>query len=305
VRARAALGASPAIFVLNGLQAGADAPDYLDHRLSPVIGSRDELMRWAPVVGGRGAPSFAIHFDTGMSRLGFSSPAEAKAALARRAEANSRISLVMSHFVASEEPDNPLNELQIERFEKARALFAGIPASLANSSGIFLRQRPYYDLVRPGYALYGGDPTPGAPNPMKRVVKLEARIQQVRSIEPGVSVGYNGQWIAKRPTRLATLLAGYADGLPRAAGATNERTGAEVIIAGRRCPLVGRISMDLCVADVSDLPDGAPRAGDLAEILGEEIGVDELGARSGVIGYNVLISLGPRYRRTYVGGPHR
>jgi len=305
VRARAALGASPAIFVLNGLQAGADAPDYLDHRLSPVIGSRDELMRWAPVVGGRGAPSFAIHFDTGMSRLGFSSPAEAKAALARRAEANSRISLVMSHFVASEEPDNPLNELQIERFEKARALFAGIPASLANSSGIFLRQRPYYDLARPGYALYGGDPTPTAPNPMKRVVKLEARIQQVRSIEPGVSVGYNGQWIAKRPTRLATLLAGYADGLPRAAGATNERTGAEVIIAGRRCPLVGRISMDLCVADVSDLPDGAPRAGDLAEILGEEIGVDELGARSGVIGYNVLISLGPRYRRTYVGGPHR
>src|SRR5208282_693501 len=115
-----------------------------------------------------------------------------------------RVGLVMSHFVASEEQDNSLNALQIDRFEKARARFAGVPASLANSSGLFLTPRPIYDLARPGYALYGGNPTLPAPNPMKRVVKLEARLQQVRWIERGVSVGYNAQWKAKRRTRLAT-----------------------------------------------------------------------------------------------------
>src|SRR5581483_2034755 len=136
--------------------------------------------------------------------------------------------------------------------------------------------------------------------PMRAVVRLEARIQQTRWIEPGATVGYNGQWSAKRPTRLATLLLGYADGLPRSAGATDERGGVEVMIAGRRCPLVGRVSMDLCVADVTDAPEPAPRPGDSAVILGEEIGVDELGARAGTIGYHILTSLGARYRREYV-----
>jgi alanine racemase len=182
-------------------------------------------------------------------------------------------------------------------------LFPDIPASLANSSGIFLPRRPVYDLVRPGYALYGGNPTPGAPNPMKSVVRLEARIQQVRWIEPGASVGYNAQWTAKRPTRLAALLIGYADGLPRTAGATEARSVADVLIAGRRCPLVGRVSMDLCVADTTDLGESDLSPGDYATILGDEIGVDELGAKSGTIGYHILTSLGPRYCRRYVGAP--
>ncbi|HXW20811.1 MAG TPA: alanine racemase [Roseiarcus sp.] len=299
-RARAALGESPVIFVLNGLQAGADPSDYIRLGLSPVIGSAGELERWARVIGDRNAPSCAIHIDTGMSRLGFASAVEAKAALARRGAERIGVGLAMSHFVASEEPDNPWNALQIERFEKTRALFPGVPASLANSSGIFLAQSANYDLARPGYALYGGNPTPFAANPMKTVVKLEARIQQINSIAPRASVGYNSEWQAERPTRLATLLIGYADGLPRGAGATSRRAGAEVIIAGRRCPLVGRISMDLCVADVTELPDGHARAGDFAEVLGLEIGVDEFGARSGVIGYNVLTGLGARYRRTYI-----
>jgi alanine racemase len=303
-RARAALGEGPVIFVLNGLQAGADPSDYVRHALSPVFGSADELGRWGRVPGGRNAPPCAIHVDTGMSRLGFASAVEAKAALARRSE-RIGVGLAMSHFVASEAPDSPWNALQIDQFDKARALFPGVPASLANSSGIFLVQRPNYDLARPGYALYGGNPTPFTANPMRTVVKLEARIQQIRSIEPGVSVGYDAEWQAERPTRLATLLVGYGDGLPRGAGATSRRGGADVIIAGRRCPLVGRISMDLSVADITELPEGSARAGDFAEVLGSEIGVDELGARSGVIGYNVLTGLGARYRRTYIGGPVR
>ena len=304
-RARAALGEGPRIFVLDGLHAGADVADYTGRALLPVIGSAGELDRWARAERERGGPSFAIHIDTGMSRLGFASAAEAKASLARAGIESSRVGLVLSHFVASEEPDNPRNAAQIEQFEKARALFPGAPASLANSSGIFLPQRPNYDLARPGYALFGGNPTPLAKNPMKTVVKLEARIQQVRAIEPGASVGYNAEWRAERRTRIATLLVGYADGLPRAAGATARSRGAEVVIAGQRCPLVGRISMDLSAVDVTELREGAVRAGDFAEILGPEIGVDELGTRSGVIGYNVLTALGARYRRTYIKGPER
>ncbi|HLJ72562.1 MAG TPA: alanine racemase [Roseiarcus sp.] len=296
VRARAALGAAARIFVLNGLQARAEPADYVAHRLAPILGSPEELARWAPFAAD--GPACAIHLDTGMSRLGFASLDALEAALA--GYDHSRIALIMSHFVSSEEQGDPLNDRQIALFDKARALLPGVPASLANSSGIFLAGRPFYDLVRPGYALYGGNPTPATPNPMRSVVRLEARIQQVRQIEPGASVGYNAQWMAKRSTRLATLLIGYADGLPRSAGATDQRSGADVIIAGRRCPLVGRVSMDLCVADVTDIPESAPRPGDSAVILGEEISVDELGARAGTIGYQILTSLGARYRREYI-----
>ena len=210
--------------------------------------------------------------------------------------------LLMSHFVSSEFPDDPINAVQIERFDAARAAFPSLPASLANSSGMFLGGRPSYDLARPGYALYGGNPTPGAANPMRPVVTLAIAIQQTRSIEAGMTCGYNAQWTAKRRTRLATLLAGYADGLPRGAGATDSKPGAEVAIAGHRCPLVGRVSMDLTIADVTDLPENAAQPGDLAEFFGSSIDLDEYAARSGTIGYHVLTSLGQRYERRFV--PH-
>jgi alanine racemase len=157
-------------------------------------------------------------------------------------------------------------------------------------------------LARPGYALYGGNPTPGGLNPMRPVATLAVAIQQTRWIEAGMTCGYNGQWTARRRTRLATLLAGYADGLPRGAGATDSKPGAEVAIAGRRCPLVGRVSMDLTIADVTDLPEDAARPGDPVEFFGPSVDLDDFAARSGTIGYHVLTSLGPRYRREYVRG---
>jgi alanine racemase len=165
---------------------------------------------------------------------------------------------------------------------------------------MFLDPAPIYELARPGYALYGGNPTPGRPNPMRPVVTLTAAIQQIRSIEAGMSCGYNAQWTAKRPTRLATLLIGYADGLPRGAGATDAKTGAEVAIAGRRCALVGRVSMDLTIVDITALPEGAVRLGDPVEFFGPSIDLDDFAARSGTIGYALLTGLGPRYQRDYV-----
>jgi alanine racemase len=162
---------------------------------------------------------------------------------------------------------------------------------------VFLPARPHYDLVRPGYALYGGNPTPGDANPMRPVATLEIAVQQTRWIETGQTCGYNARWTAKRRTRLATLLAGYADGLPFGAGATEARRGAEVMIAGRLCPLVGRISMDLTIADVTDLPEDAVAPGAMAEFFGPHVALDDFAAQAGTIGYNALTGLGPRYER--------
>ena len=300
IAVRRVLPAEAAIYVLNGLESGADPSDYAEHRLAPAIGGEEELTRWSAFAARRDRISpCAIHLDTGMNRLGFDSLARLKWAMEMHG-ATSGADLLMSHFVSSEMPDDPLNQAQIELFEAARAVFPHLPASLANSSGMFLDPSPIYDLGRPGYALYGGNPTPGRPNPMRPVVTLTAAIQQIRSIEAGMSCGYNAQWTAKRPTRLATLLIGYADGLPRGAGATDAKPGAEVAVAGRRCPLVGRVSMDLTIVDVTDLPDDAVRAGDPVEFFGPSVDLDELATRSGTIGYHLLTSLGPRHQRDYV-----
>ena len=234
-----------------------------------------------------------------MNRLGFDSLTRLSAAMETHGR-TSGADLLISHFVSSEIPGDPLNQAQIERFEAARAAFPGLVASLANSSGMFLEPSPIYDLGRPGYALYGGNPTPGRPNPMRAVVTLTVAIQQIRSIETGMACGYNAQWTASRPTRLATLLIGYADGLPRGAGATDSKPGAEVAVAGRRAPLVGHVSMDLAIVDVTDVPTGAVEPGDPVEFFGPTIDLDDFASRSGTIGYHLLTSLGTRYRRTYV-----
>jgi alanine racemase len=299
IAARRALPAEAQIYVLNGLESGADPADYAEHRLAPVIGGEEELQSWSAFAARRNwINPCALHLDTGMNRLGFGSLARLQAAMETHGP-SSGADLLMSHFVSSEIPDDPLNRAQIERFETVRAAFPDLPASLANSSGMFLNPAPIYDLARPGYALYGGNPTPGAPNPMRPVVTLTAAIQQIRSIEAGMTCGYNAQWTAKRPTRLATLIIGYADGLPRGAGATDARPGAEVAIAGRKAPLVGRVSMDLAIVDITDLPEDAVRVGDPVELFGGSIDLDDFASRSGTIGYHLLTSLGPRYRREY------
>jgi alanine racemase len=300
IAARRALPAEAQIYVLNGLESGADPADYAERRLAPVLGGEEELQRWSAFAARRGETSpSAVHLDTGMNRLGFDSLARLQAAMETHGP-SSGADLLMSHFVSSEIPGDPINQAQIELFEAARAAFPGLPASLANSSGMFLNPAPIYDLGRPGYALYGGNPTPGASNPMRPVVTLTAAIQQLRSVETGMSCGYNAQWTARRPTRLATLIVGYADGLPRGAGATDAKPGADVAIAGRRAPLVGRVSMDLAIADVTDLPEDSVRLGDPVELFGGSIDLDDFASRSGTIGYHLLTSLGPRYQREYV-----
>jgi alanine racemase len=300
--ARLARAAAPqaTIYVLDGYFANSgDIFAELDCR--PVIGDLGELAEWDAFRRQSGYEGgCAIHIDTGMNRLGLTL-AEAEALAPRSTSANHGITLVMSHLACAENPGHPMNGRQVHDFREVARLFAGIPTSLANSSGIFLGSQFQFDLLRPGAALYGVNPTPESDNPMRAVASVQARIAQVRTIEKGQTVGYGATWTARRTTRLAILAAGYADGYFRNAGGVDGVRSAEVLVDGSRCPIAGRISMDLMAVDVTDLPQ-PPRRGTMVTLLGGDITVDELAMHFGTIGYEVLTSIGSRYTRVYRGG---
>ncbi|MGE3150235.1 MAG: alanine racemase [Pseudorhodoplanes sp.] len=299
-RARA-VAPDAAIYVLNGLASGT-APLFAQARLRPVIGSLVELAEWDAFVTTQGWDGgAALHVDTGMNRLGVS-PDEAAAVAPRLATERHGLTLLMSHFVTSEVPQHPLNERQIATFREIRSLFRGLPASLSNSSGIYLGASAHCDLVRPGYALYGGNPTPQQPNPMQPVIGLQARIVQVRAVGRGGTVGYNATWTARHDSRIAIVSVGYGDGYLRSASPSDRGPGGEAVVAGKRCPIVGRISMDLLAIDVTALREADARRGDLATLIGRDLGVDEVAEKAGTIGYEILTSLGRRYARIYRGG---
>jgi alanine racemase len=296
-RARA-VASEPAIYVLSGMMPGTAAA-FADLRVRPVIGSLVELAEWdAFCTANQWHGGAALHVDTGINRLGVS--VNEAAALAPRIRSEKHgITLLMSHLACAETPEHPLNERQIATFRDVRILYRGIPSSLANSSGIFLGNSAHCDMVRPGVALYGVNPTPGRSNPMRPVVELQARIVQMRTVPRGETVGYDAMWTARRATRLAVVAVGYADGYLRSASASDERPGGDAIVAGQRCPLAGRISMDLMAIDITDLADNAARRGDLVTLIGGEISVDDVASVAGTIGYEVLTSLGKRYHRVY------
>ena len=283
------------IFVLNGLLPGTESV-LAAHGLAPVLGSIPEVEDWAAFGRGEELPlPSALHVDTGMNRHGLDL-AEARALAARPdLVAASGAELVMSHLACADEPDHPLNPLQLERFRAVRPLFPSLSASLANSSGVHLGAEFHFDLVRPGIALYGGAVRTGAPSPMRPVVSLEATILQVRDVRPGESVGYGARQTPKRASRLAVLSVGYADGFHRLASSADERPGGRGFLHGRFVPIIGRISMDLMVVDVTDVAEA--RRGDVVELIGPHVSLQEAAAAMGTIDYEVLTSLGRRYER--------
>jgi alanine racemase len=289
---------SAIIFVANGIPPGA-AAKFAEINAQPVIGNLGELAEWDAfrmVNGWTGGA--ALHFDTGMNRLGL--PMEEASALAARVKMPGHgITLVMSHFACSDEPEHPLNNLQIYAMREIRGMFRGVSASLANSSGIYLGAPAHFDLVRPGIALYGGNPTPGITNRMRPVIELRARVVQIRDIERGASVGYNATWTAKRATKLAIVSVGYGDGYPRPAGASDAVSGAEALVGSLRCPVVGRVSMDLIALDVTDVSNIQVRRGDYVTLIGGTIDIDQFAQWSRTISYDVLTRLGPRYHRVW------
>jgi alanine racemase len=285
------------IYVLNGMPPGG-ATAFAEVNARPVIGNMGELVEWDAFCSVHSwTGGTALHFDTGMNRLGLPI-SDAPALAARMKTPTHGIALVMSHLACADEPEHPLNAVQIQRFRELRMMFRGINASLANSSGIFLGSATHCDVVRPGAALYGINPTPGSANPMRPVVELKGRIAQVRTVPRGETVGYGATWTASRDARLAVIAVGYGDGH---LGATAALAGEQpmVIISGERCPVVGRISMDLLAVDVSALPEKAARRGDFATLIGDGLSVDDLARFSDTIGYEVLTSLGRRHHRVW------
>jgi alanine racemase len=288
------------IYVLNGFSPEG-GPAFVDINARPVINTMTELAEWDSFVAARkwqgGA---ALHIDTGMNRLGISS-GEAIALAPRVQTENHGITLLMSHLACAEIADHPLNAKQMTLFREIRQLYRGVPASLANSAGIFLGDSALCDLARPGAALYGINPRPGNLSPVRGVVELTGRILQIRNVERGGPVGYGAAWTAKRASRIAVAAVGYADGLLRSAGGIDGGHGGAAMVGGKRCPFVGRISMDLVCIDVTDLPPDAVHRGQAAIMIGEGIDVDDVAAAAGTIGYEILTRLGPRCHLIYRG----
>jgi alanine racemase len=281
------LGELPEIAVLNGPLPGT-AAEFVAHRLIPVLNEPGQIEAWREL-GLR--LSAILHVDTGMARLGlaageFASVVTSGPPFAWRA--------VMSHLACADNPDHPLNERQRVRFGAAVEQLPGVPASLAASSGIFLGPSYHFNLVRPGAALYGVNPRPGHPNPLRQIVRLLGKIVQVRQIDRGESVGYGAAHIVEAPGRAAIVAVGYADGWLRSL--SHRGCGH---IAGTRVPLLGRVSMDLVTFDVSAVSPALTQPGAMIELLGTGRGVDDAAADAGTIGYEMLCALGSRYHRVY------
>ncbi len=289
------------IYVLNGLVPNS-AQAFADVQLRPVINGPAELAEWdAFVAASNWRGGAALHVDTGMNRLGLS-PDEAVAVASRVQLENHGFTLLMSHLACADTPSHSMNDRQIRMFRELRIMFRGVSSSLANSSGIFLGGgTAHCDLVRPGMALFGCNPTPGKSNPMRPVVELKGRILQVREVKRGDTVGYGASFTAQRASRIAIVAVGYADGFLRSAAGDRNKPPAQAIVAGKRCPLAGRVSMDLISVDVTDVPDGRARRGDFATLIGGDLGIDELATALGTIGYEVLTRLGQRFHRVYKG----
>lgn len=285
------------ILALCGAMPGT-AADLAGNGLVPVLNSLDQIGQWVGFARARGEElPAALHLDTGMNRLGLMEPAVAALADDKSLLAGARVDLVMSHMACADEPDHGKNPEQLAAFRHLSArLGLKAPLSLGASSTIFLGRDHHFDLVRPGAALYGLNPVPDRPNPMAGVVRLQAKILQVRDVDSPMTVGYGASHQFAGKARVATVAVGYADGLFRSLG--NRGFG---FIEGVRVPVVGRISMDLTTFDVSALPPEQARPGALVELLGPHQSADALAAQAGTIGYEILTALGARHRRDYVG----
>ena len=285
------------IFVLDGASSHC-AEALIAHRLTPTLNSLDEITVWSAVAHSRRTNlDAAVHIDTGMNRLGL--PAYEATVLASEARERLRdlnLVLVMSHLACSDDPSAKMNAQQLARFRATLAMLPPAPASLAASGGVMLGPDYAFDLARPGIALHGGNPQPGTPNAFKTVVCLTGRVLQLRRVDKGEVVGYGATFQAERPTTLATVALGYADGLMRTIG--NRGMGA---INGMRAPVVGRVSMDLITLDVTEIPSA--KVGTEVEFIGDTISLEEAAAAARTANYEILTAIGARVPRVHVSAP--
>jgi len=287
------------IFVLDGLFPGAAAL-YVGERLMPVLNSLPMLEEWLVACLGRNeALPAALHFDTGMNRLGFRL---GETSIVRRMcdEVGYAPQMLMSHLACADQPLHEKNRTQLALFASVIAQFPGIPASLANSAATMTTREMHFQMTRPGIALYGGRAVAGRRNPMLPAVTLEAPLLQVRDAKTGESVGYGATYTLSRDSRLGIIGIGYADGFLRSLSGTNQHSGGRAYVRGQIVPIVGRVSMDMVIVDLTDLQNDIPLPGEMVEMLGPHISVDDQADPAGTLGYEILTSLKGRYSRNYV-----
>ncbi|ANL44011.1 alanine racemase (plasmid) [Rhizobium phaseoli] len=294
VRLRPALAEDAQIFVLNGLQPGNEVA-CAEGGIIPVLNSLAQWRQWSATARllTRSLPA-VLQFDTGMSRLGFPWEERAELAAVIGDGANVEILFIMSHLACADELDSGQNGDQLAEMARIADEFPGFDISFANSGGVFLGDAYHGVLARPGIALYGGAPNAGGTNPMEPVVRLDVAVVQTRTVPSGARIGYGGAHVTRRETRLATIAAGYADGLPRSLGDCGA-----VYHKGTRLPIVGRVSMDSATVDITALPEGALRLGSLVEVLGPNQTLEDVAGAAGTISYEILTGLGDRYDRQY------
>jgi alanine racemase len=289
------LNGDAAIFVLHGPPPGTEC-EFHRNNLIPVLNSIEQFAGWGRLAHAEGCRLPAIvQIDSGMSRMGLSAAEIDAWRLDPNLTDGIAVQFLMSHLACADQPENPMNQQQLERFRAARRALPAYPSSLANSSGIFLSKHFHFELVRSGAGLYGIAPISGSANPMRPVVRLQARIIQTRVINPGDHVGYSMGYTAREVRQIATVAIGYADGWSR-----NMSNCGFSLVDGVRVPQVGNISMDSVTLDVSALAAGRVAPGQLVDFIWTEHPVDAVAVLAGTIGYEVLTNLGPRISRQYI-----
>jgi len=279
------LGFQPIVYVLEGPWEESIAY-FAEYMLRPVLNSPGQVEIWKRAHR-QGAA--AIHVDTGMHRLGMLIPEFENLDIE-----GLNIKLLMSHLACGDERDNPANAQQLELMRSTFAAYPSIPRSFAHSAGILLGAEYHADLCRPGIGLYGGNPFVDGMNPMQAVVTLEGRIIQTHWHEAGVSVGYGASYTCSERSLLATVGLGYADGLPKSQGNRGL-----AYFRGRACNIVGKLSMDLTVVDVTSIASDI-HEGDWLEFMGSHQSVEEVASSSGRFSYEILTRLGTRAERVYL-----
>ncbi len=285
--------ATAEIYVLAGAQAGEER-SLREANLTPVLNSHEQIVRWVELGDAKRYPA-AIHIDTGMTRLGLDARELNQLALDERILEGLEIAYVITHLACADEPSSRLNQEQLDAFEQLRARLPAARTSVGNSAGLLTANQYRGDLVRPGIALYGGNPFVDAANPMETVVTLLAPVLQVQEVTRAKTVGYGATHRVEPPARLATIGVGYADGIPFALGNRGE-----AFVSNTRVPIVGRVSMDLISLDVSAVPRQDMYPGAMVELVGSNLLLDEVAAAAGTISYELLTGIGARWERRYL-----
>lgn len=292
------LPADAVLFVLNGLAPGSERR-CAEAGILPVINTPEQARAWyALTIDQVSTFPAALQVDTGMSRLGLSEEELDEVLGWPDFAGQVNIRLLMTHMACADTPAAPANEDQTGRFARLGARLPSVPRSLANSAAAMFLPEAAGGVLRPGLILYGVDPGEGGLPEMRAAIRLEARIIQLRHIPAGAGVGYGFDYISDRPLRIATLSAGYADGWPRALS----NKGA-VWFEGLRLPILGRVSMDSCVVDVTNVPEGRIRPGDRVELIGAHQSVSDLANLLNTTPHEILTSLGRRFARSYINHP--